>query len=418
MKNFKQEMKWKVQRIKNIYHWLAAMYAVIRWGYPAGKMTVIGVTGTDGKTTTSTLIYEMLMAAGIKAGLISTVEAKIGNETADTGLHTTNPDPRQLQPLIKRMAGKGITHLVLEVTAHGLDQSRVLGCNFKIGVLTNITHEHLDDFVDMKRYREAKLKLFGGVEDVVLNGDDPGFEYIKSQITNHKSQTNSNTRIFKYKKTTLKSISPALDGDYNKYNIGAAEIVGKILKIDPRIVAGVVKNFTGVPGRREEVKAGQDFRVIVDFAHTPNALEQVLKQLRTELRNRSRLILVFGCTGERDKTKRPMMGEIAERLADVAIITSDDTRGESQDEIAAQIISGMKNTPLKSPSLIKEGVGGVLIENDRKKAIEMAIGMAKSGDVVLLAGKGHEKSILLGKTEYPWSDEKVAKEIIAKAKRP
>jgi UDP-N-acetylmuramoyl-L-alanyl-D-glutamate--2,6-diaminopimelate ligase len=173
----KQEIKWRLQRLKNIYHWLTAVMAVIMNGYPAKKLKVIGVTGTDGKTTTSTLIYEMLKATGMKAGLLTTVEAKMGGQSVDTGLHTTNPDPRQLQPLLWKMVDKGMEYAVLEVTAHGLDQYRVLGCNFWIGVLTNVTHEHLDDFVDMERYRRAKLKLFQGVKYAVLNGDDKNYEF-------------------------------------------------------------------------------------------------------------------------------------------------------------------------------------------------------------------------------------------------
>lgn len=396
----KAEIKWRVQRLKNIYHWLVAVWSVIRYGYPAGKLKVIGVTGTDGKTTTTTLIYEILKAAGYKTGMITTVEARMGDETADTGLHTTNPDPRQLQPLMAKMVKKGLTHLVLEVTAHGLDQHRLLGCNFYIGVLTNVTHEHMDDFVDMERYRNAKAKLILKTQYSILNKDDKSYEWFKNRCRG---------QVIGYGMTKLKNVSPALAGDYNKYNIGAAEAVTKILDIRPQIVEKVIREFKGVPGRREEIKAGQDFRIIVDFAHTPNALEQVLTQLRKELalrqaqgKNENRLILVFGCTGGRDKLKRPMMGEIAARLADKVIITSDDTRDENQDEIAKQILAGI-NKP-----------EGVVVENDRRKAIEIAIKTAKKGDIVLLGGKGHEKSILLGKTEYPWSDMEVAREILHK----
>jgi UDP-N-acetylmuramoyl-L-alanyl-D-glutamate--2,6-diaminopimelate ligase len=356
--------------------------------WPARKLYVIGVTGTDGKTTTCTLIYEILKKAGIRAGLLTTVGAKIGNEDIDTGFHTTNPGPELLQPLLQRAVKNGITHMVLEVTSHGLDQNRVVGCNFKIGVLTNVTHEHLDYHRTLENYRRAKLKLFNNVEYAVLNEDEENFEFYKSHITDAK--------IYKYKKTKLQNISPFLAGDYNRYNIGAAEMVAKILGVET-FVPLAVQNFSGVPGRREEVKAGQNFRLFVDFAHTPNALEQVLIQLRKETRNK--IILVFGCTGERDKTKRPMMGEIAERLADIVIVTSDDTRSENQDEIARQIMSGMKKKPIK--------------ENDRRKAIEMAVKAAKPGDIVLLAGKGHEKSILIGEKESPWSDTEEAERAIS-----
>jgi UDP-N-acetylmuramoyl-L-alanyl-D-glutamate--2,6-diaminopimelate ligase len=254
-----------------------------------------------------------------------------------------------------------------------------------------VTHEHLDDFVDMERYRNAKAKLIIKTQYSVLNKDDKSYEWFKNRCQG---------QVMVYGMTKLKNISPVLAGDYNKYNVGAAEMVAKILGIKEEVVAKVVRNFAGLPGRREEVRAGQSFRVLVDFAHTPNALEQVLIQLRKELTGKNRLIVVFGCTGGRDRTKRPMMGEITARLADKVIITSDDTRDESQDEIAKEILTGIKDT--------RE----VIVENERRKAIQIAMSSAKTGDIVLLAGKGHEKTILLGKTEYPWSDVEEAKKAI------
>lgn len=376
-----------MRNIKNVYHLLLSWFWVIYYGYPAGKLTVVGVTGTDGKTTTCTLIYEILKAAGIRTGLLSTV-------SADTGLHTTNPDARLLQQILRRMVDEGVTHMVLEVTSHGLDQNRVVGCNFFIGVLTNITHEHLDYHKTMEDYSETKLKLFKMAKYAVLNKDDQSFQMFNDQCTK------LNVKMVPYKMTDRKEISPALAGDYNRSNIGAAEAAAKILEIRPEVVERIVKNFAGVPGRREEVKMGQKFRVIVDFAHTPNALESVLTQLGKELTNGKKLIVVFGCTGGRDKTKRPIMGRVAEKLADRIVITSDDTRGEEQDDIYDQIAAGI------------EKKGDIIKENDRRKAIETAVKMAKPGDIVLLAGKGHEKSILIGATEYPWSDVEEAKKLL------
>jgi UDP-N-acetylmuramoyl-L-alanyl-D-glutamate--2,6-diaminopimelate ligase len=382
-----------LRKLKNYFHLLQAVYWNVRCGFPGKGLYVIGVTGTDGKTTTTTLIYEILKAAGIKAGIMTTVSAKLGEEEIDTGLHTTNPGPELLQPLLKKAIEQGITHMVLEVTSHGLDQNRMWGVDFKVGVLTNITHEHLDYHKTMERYVEAKAKLFKYVRYAIL----PNFQF---EILNLKS--NSNVEIIKYSKTKIKDINESLVGDYNKYNIAAAEAVAKILDVRSQIVEKVIKDFSGVAGRREEVKAGQNFRVFVDFAHTPNALEQVLTQLKKE--TKGELIVVFGCTGERDKSKRPMMGEIAARLADVVIITSDDTRSESQDEIADQIMSGIHKSQMTNHKIFKE--------NDRKEAIIKAVKMAKKGDVVLLAGKGHEKSILIGNKEQSWSDAEEAKKII------
>lgn len=406
--NLKSELKWWRQRGKNIFHWLVSGFYILKYGYPAKKLTVIGVTGTDGKTTTSTLIYEILKAAGegIKPALLTTVAAKIGDSEIDTGLHTTNPDAKILQPLLARMVREGVTHLVLEVTAHGIDQFRIMGTNISIGVLTNVTHEHLDDFMTMKRYRAVKLKLFQKVKFAVLNKDEENFDYFAEKIR----KGYSGAKIIPYKKANLKGVSVALEGDYNLYNLGAAVEVAKILGIGYETVAKVARDFEGVPGRREEIKAGQKYRVFVDFAHTPNALEQVLKSLKETMSygsnksNRTNnLIVVFGCTGERDKEKRPMMGRIALNLADRVIVTSDDTRHENQDEIAKQILSGIRIQDLENR---------VIKENDRKKAIEIALKMAKPGDVVVLAGKGHEKSINLGGKEYPWSDAEVAKEFL------
>ena len=394
----KQEIKWWMQRAKNVFHGLIAVAWVIRYGYPAKKLTVVGVTGTDGKTTTATLIYEILQKAGYKTGLISTVTAKLGDEEMDTGLHTTNPDARLMQPILAKMVRAGITHLVLEVTAHGIDQYRILGCNIKVGVLTNISHEHLDDFIDMERYARTKLRMLEKAKYAVINRDDTSYERFRVQGSRLIS-TASKTQVVLYGATETKEISPVLAGDYNKHNIGAAEAVAQILGIDKRLSDEVIKNFRGVPGRREEVKAGQKFRVVVDFAHTPNALESVLNQLKQEVPRGKKLVVVFGCTGGRDKSKRPIMGAVAARLADEVIITSDDTRDEDQDGIYRQIMAGV-------------GDKAVIKENDRKKAIEIAVAMAKPGDVVLLAGKGHEKAILIGKTEYPWSDVKEVGEAI------
>jgi len=360
-----------IRRLKNVYHWFRSWFWVVYYGYPARNLTVIGVTGTDGKTTTTTLIYEILKAAGIKAGYVTTVNSG--------GLHVTNPDASVLQKLLRQMVDTGCTHVVLEVTSHGLDQNRVVGCNFKIGVLTNITHEHLDYHKTMEEYVAAKAKLFRNVKYAVL----PNFQFSSTNF-----QISSEAEIIKYSKTKNRDINPGLRGEYNKYNIAAAVAVAKIFKIQDSTINKTVKGFAGVPGRREEVKMGQKFRCIVDFAHTPNALEQLLVSLRRE--TKSKIILVFGCTGERDKEKRPVMGRIADKYADEVIVTTDDVRSESQDEIYEQIVSWMRRRPRR--------------EDDRDRAIEMGVEMAKAGDIVVAAGMGHETTQLIGKTEVERSD--------------
>lgn len=383
---------------------------------------MIGVTGTDGKTTTCTLIYELLKAAGYRVGLLSTVSAKYIDSfekeiEIETGLHTTNPGPEELQPILKKMVIEGVTHMVMEVTSHGLDQNRVWGCDFKIGVLTNISHEHLDYHKNMQNYINAKLKLFRTVKYAVLNVDEPTFAYFKSEILNPKFQINSNIQIIKYSKANIKNISLVLEGEYNLYNIAAATEVARILNIHSSIINKVIREFRGVPGRREEVKAEQKFRVFVDFAHTPNALEKILQAMQALKTRKAKIIVVFGATGERDKDKRPIMGKVAAKRADVVIITSDDTRMEKQDEIAKQILSGIEIKSQNSKCKISTQNSKIFLQNDRRKAIELAVKLAKPGDIVLLAGKGHEKSILHGTTEYPWSDAEEAVRAIKMSRR-
>lgn len=349
----------KFQILRNIYHFVESWFWIFWYGYPAKNLIVIGVTGTDGKTTTCHLIYEILKKAGKKVALISTVAAYIGDEEIDTGFHVTTANAKVLQPLLKKIVDRGMTHVVLEVTSHALDQNRVVGCNFYTGVITNITHEHLDYHGTMERYRAAKMKLLA--------------------MSKHP--------IYEYSKTKLKITNSKLYGDYNLYNISAATAVAEVLGIRDSVIGIVIKDFPGVPGRMEEVPNKLGIKIIVDFAHTPNALKNVLSNL-------SNPILVFGCAGLRDHTKRPMMGEIAVKYADKVIITAEDPRTEKLDDIYKQVVLGIRDSVL----------GIVTREDDREKAIKLAISMAKKGDTVVITGKGHEKSMCFGTTEYPWSD--------------
>lgn len=345
--------------LKNLWHWIESWgYALVN-GIPSRRLTVIGVTGTDGKTTTCHLIYEILKAAGFKVALVSTVAAYIGEEEIDTGFHVTTPDARLLQPLLKKIADMGFSHVVLEVTSHGLDQNRLTGVRFEVGIITNIIHEHLDYHQTFERYKQTKMKLLRMAKRPIYR-----YTKYKSQIAN-----------------------PRLAGEYNKYNVGAAEAVARILDIRDEIIEDAVRKFAGVPGRMEEIKLGQKFRAIVDFAHTPNALDKILSELKNQVTKGHKLILVFGCAGLRDHTKRPMMGEIARKLADVVIVTAEDPRTETLESIYKEIAAA-----------------GSIREDDRQKAIELAVSLAQPGDTVVVTGKGHEKSMCFGKTEFPWSD--------------
>src|SRR3989344_1639041 len=235
-------MRSFLEKVKTHFRWVRSWFWVYYFGYPAKKLTVIAVTGTDGKTTVVNLIYEILRAAGFKVGMVSTVWAKINDEVIDMGLHVTTPDEDVMQKLLRQMVDAGCTHAVIEVTSHRLAQYKTEGYNVKIAVLTNITHEHLDYHGSFEEYKKAKMKLFKNVEYAVL----------------------------KYPKTKLKEISTSLGGEYNKYNIGAAEAVAKVFGIRYSVIGDVVANFAGVPGRREEIKNKLGIRCIVDFAHTPN----------------------------------------------------------------------------------------------------------------------------------------------------
>lgn len=359
---------------------------MVYYGFPAKKLRIIGVTGTDGKTTTSHLIYEMLKKAGKKVALISTVAAYIGDQELDTGFHVTNPDASLLQKLLRQIADRGFEFLVLEVTSHGLDQNRLVGIGIEIAVITNITHEHLDYHKNMDSYRMAKAKILSNAQCAILNADDPSFEYFSGRAGRL-------TKIIPFTKWPDSRRSLALAGDYNRYNIAAAVAVVKELGASIQEL-DVIKNFAGVPGRMEEIKLGQPFRTIVDFAHTPNALEQVLSTLKKELGARSQLLVVFGCAGLRDHSKRPLMGRIAVKYADKVIITAEDPRTESLDDIYKDIIGSLSN---------EQCVMSIRVD-DRQQAIQKAVSMAKKGDIVVVTGKGHEKSMCFGKTEYPWSD--------------
>ena len=382
-------------RYKNFKHWLEAVWAVIINGYPARKLKVIGVTGTDGKTTTCHLIYEMLKAAGKKVALVSTVAAYIGDEQIDTGFHVTTPDAKFLQLLIKRIVETGMEYLVLEVTSHGLDQHRVLGCNFMVGVVTNITHEHLDYHKTQKRYLGTKAKLFRRVDYSVLNFDDKSFEFLKSRAEGKKiSYSLKSPADFNLKKFLLKLKIP---GDYNLQNALAAAAAASALGIEKNKILKSLNNFLGVLGRMDDVDLGQNFRVFIDFAHTPNALKEAFKTLKSQIPNsESKLIVVFGAAGERDKDKRSMMGKVAADLADVSILTAEDPRREKVEDICKSIAEGF-------PEGRQQGKNYHIIR-DRANAIKFAVNLAADGDVVGFFGKAHEKSMCFGKKEYPWDE--------------
>ena len=397
-------------------------------GFPARRLKMIGVTGTDGKTTVAHLIHAVLTAAGHKTGMISTVSAHIGEESYDTGLHTTTPDAPEVQAYLARMVAAGSDHAVLEATSHGLAQQRVAACDFDVAVVTNITHEHLDFHGSHEAYAAAKAMLFEslnhsyrkpGVPKVaILNADDSSFQRLRSipadlHITYGQGESaDVRAADIRYMPSATRfavqvrpgAVTPqtwrfelktSLVGEYNVYNCLAAVAVGLSQGVEAEAIQRGAASVKGVIGRMERIDEGQDFLAIVDFAHTPRALEAALETARRLAGGR--VIVVFGCAGLRDVQKRPWMGRIAGQLADGVVITAEDPRSEPLDEIMAQIARGCREAGRQ------EGRDYWRI-GDRAQAIRFAVTMAQAGDVVIVTGKGHERSMCFGSTEYPWSD--------------
>lgn len=402
-----------IRTLKNQVHLLEAAAANIIYGYPSSRLTVVGVTGTDGKTTTTSLIYHILKTAGKKVAMISTVGAAIGNRVYDVGFHVTNPAPFPLTRFIKKAVNSGHEHLVLEVTSHGLDQNRVFGIPFTIGVLTNITHEHLDYHGTYAEYVRAKRRLLERSASVVLNRDDRSYDLIspylvdKHRVTYGIKHTDADITP---KKFPFKS---SLTGEYNVYNCLAAICAARILGVADGTIRKALQTFAPPQGRLETVY-NEKFRVIIDFAHTPNAFAQMLPEVRKT--TTGRLIHVFGSAAKRDESKRPLMGKEASRYDDVVILTAEDPRGEPVARINAMIKEGMKGfTEYDSRDIESIKDGKCLLEvSDRKSAIELAVLLAKPGDTVLLTGKSHEKSMNYGHGEEPWDEFAAVSEAIKK----
>ena len=393
------------------YHWLRGVAAVIRFGYPARDLVVIGITGTDGKTTTSHMLYAIMKTAGLPTSLISTTGAIIyGRENVPLGLHVTTPNPFELQNFLKKAKQAGSKYIILESTSHGLAQHRVLGSNFKIGVVTNVTNEPLDYHGTYERYLRDKARLVRSVETSILNLDDGSYEKLKplaagKQIT-YGLKPDADVHATEVRHTPLgsrfsipaigRSIKARFTGDYNVQNMLAACTAAMALGISPDDIANGLEAAAPPPGRLEPVDMGQPFTVYIDFAHTSNGLDSLLRMLHGV--KEKRLIVVFGCAGERDPFKRRPMGASAGKYADLTVITAEDPRTEDLETIIDEVAEGI------------ESEGGVLNETyfrvpDRTEAIAFAIReLARPGDIVVSTGKAHEQSMCFGSTEYPWDE--------------
>ena len=389
------------QKIKNVYHFFVAILANIVYFFPGRKLTVIGVTGTDGKTTTVNLIYHILKENNLQASMLTSIGAFVGKKEYETGYHVTTPSSFNLQKILRSAVKSGSKYFVLEVTSHALDQYRTLGIPFKIGVMTNVTSEHLDYHKTFDKYLKTKEKLLKISDIAVVNRDDGAYtlfyeaKNIKSNggwITYGFSESaDVNLGNFSFE-------SKSLIGDFNKYNVLAAVTCCEKLGLTDEGIKKAIKTFKMPLGRLDFVY-DEDFAVVIDFAHTPNAFDQLLGALRKQ--TTGRLIHVFGSAGERDHAKRPFMGETSSKHADILFLTAEDPRSEDVNKIIDEIASGIKKKDAKVFKL-----------SDRKDAIDAAIEMASKGDLVVITGKGHEKSMTYGNKDIPWDEYKVIENAI------
>ena len=386
------------------------------YGHPADEMMMLGITGTKGKTTTSFLLKSIMDAAGYKTGLIGTVGSMIGDETIPSRL--TTPDPVEIQALLRRMADAGVKCVVMEVSAHATAMHRVTGIHFRVGSFSNFSQDHLDFFPTMDEYFEAKMKLFAPemCDEIVYNADDErvatamralGRRALRIGIREPADVYANDIEVgergcsflMTWHKQFRTSISLRLAGIFNVYNALLAAGMGICAGVGPEAIRRGLENVRAVPGRIELLDTGTPYRVILDYAHSPDALENILNAVRET--TRGRLIALFGCGGARDHSKRPIMGEIAGRLADFCILTSDNPRNENPMDIIDAIEEGIKLTRCEY----------TVIEN-RREAIRFALQLAKKDDVVVLAGKGHETYQEIRGVKHPFDEKVIVAELL------
>lgn len=419
---------WRIWQCSKELTRLRARVASTLMGHPARSLKIIGVTGTDGKTTTTELIASVFREAGYGISWINSLGAGIAGQRLQSNWRLTTPGPFLLQGLLRWMKRSGSNWVIIEATSHGLAQGRLGGIRFNTSVVTNLTSEHLDYHRSFERYLAAKAILVrntvratdGGA--VVLNRDDPSWDRFAAcagrpplyfglgpeaavratDIELGDSGSRFEVRTF----SGHFQISLLLPGLFNIYNALAAAAVGCAHRIDPSVIASGCRAVTGVHGRMTSIAEGQPYSVVVDFAHTPHALEQILRFYRPGVKGR--IILVFGCPGERDSGKRSAMGEVAGRLADYVVITRDDNRSESVHAINRAIAAGLHQAG-REPDV------NYVVLSDRSEAIRHACNLAEAGDLVLITGKGHEPFLNIDGREVPWDEHRVARAAIARA---
>jgi UDP-N-acetylmuramyl-tripeptide synthetase len=407
-------------------HKMRAVLAAYYYGLPSKKLKIIGVTGTNGKTTTCNLIAEILEEAGYKVGLATTINFRIGEKEWPNASKMTTVDPYILQKLLKDMVSAGCHFGVIETTSHAVSQFRNWGIKYNTVVLTNITHEHLDYHKTFENYQNIKLKLFQNIKFAVLNKDDKSYEKFHYQISaqqisyaiEEKADISARKILYEPSSTLFTAITPRgqiainsyLPGKFNIYNCLAAIGAGLAQGIDLNIIKKAIEKVKNIPGRMEKIETGQDYSVIIDYAHTPDAFEKIYETLENSARGK--IIHVFGACGDRDKTKRPIMGALAGRYADYVILTNEDPYGENASDIIKQIAKGVPRG-VTAGKQKKEGKNYFKIL-DRKQAIAKALSSAQKDDVVLITGKGAETCMVVEDKKIPWSDKKVVLELLGK----
>lgn len=394
-----------VQKVKNIIHFFESWVLTFLYGFPIKKIKPIFVTGSDGKTTTSYFIYNILNSCGKKTALMSTVEAKVGGKDIDTGLHTTTPSRITLQKILKEIAKEKCDYVVFEVTSHGIDQHRIVGAKPIASVFTNITKEHLDYFKTYEKLIETKAKIIPIAKKAYINKH----AFVSDKLV--KIANDSNTEYVEYDRELIRpklssKFTDKFPGDYNFENAAAAYYLTKDLGINEDCIIKALEESTPPVGRFVYVENDKPFDIVIDFAHTSQAIKEVLKAVRDRVKGR--IIVVFGSAGERDVQKRPAMGEAAGKYADITVLTAEDPRSEKVEDICEQISVGIEK---------EGGIRGetYFVKPDRKDAIEFAINsLAKEGDMVIITGKGHERSMNFDGIEYPWSDQKAVEEVLGR----
>ena len=410
--------KDKISKTEDFYRLNKAKTANLLYGHPAKKLKVIAVTGTNGKTTTCAFINEVLKAGGYKTAVYTTAFVEVNSKLLPNRTHMTLASAWVVQKFFKQAKKSGAEWVILEVTSHALDQYRILGVPIEIAMVTNLSQDHLDYHGTMENYAAAKAKLITDFNPkyTVLNADDEWFEYFAKYVktnlltigqgkaTHQIKEANLTPKGAEYKLISAKGVvklKTALVGEFNIYNSAFGAIVGQILGIKSELISKGVANVALVPGRMEPVEAGQPFLVLVDYAVTPDALEKALVSLKGITKGQVRL--VFGATGDRDKLKRPIMGQVAAKWADNIYLTDDETYTEDGNVIRAAVKEGIEQAGgLEKCQEIAE----------RYDAIKAAFRDAKEGDVVILTGIGHEDYRNQGGKKIPWDERQVAKKLL------